>query len=135
MMTTGDVLSLKKPYHRNAYEFVFDALRYTQDMLDRDRLIDGMTGDSAHISGTELLEGIRLLALERYGLLTQTVFRNWGVRSTEDFGRIVFDLIERGEMKKTERDQLSDFVEVFHFKDAFDTNYVLDLSEAFKSHR
>lgn len=128
MATSGDVLSAKK-YHRNAYEFIFDALRYTQETLDR-----GMAAEeeSAHISGKELLEGVRLLAQEKYGLLAQTVFRSWGVESTGDFGRIVFELVERGEMRKTERDQLADFVGVYDFHEAFDQNYTIDVRNAFK---
>ena len=88
--------------------------------------------ESAHISGKELLEGVRLLAQEKYGLLAQTVFRSWGVESTGDFGRIVFELVERGEMRKTERDQLADFVDVYDFHEAFDQNYTIDVRNAFK---
>ncbi|MCA8987561.1 MAG: hypothetical protein KDA78_07970 [Planctomycetaceae bacterium] len=135
MAAATDVMSNRKPYHHNAYEFVFDALRYTQDMLDRGRLQEGMSEESAHISGGELLEGIRLMALERYGLMTQSVFASWGVNTTEDFGKIVFDLIERGEMKKTERDSLSDFCNVYDFQEAFNRDYLIDVSEAFKGNR
>jgi len=129
MATSGDVLSANKKYHRNAYEFVFDALRYTQETLDRGL---AMEEESAHISGPELLEGIRLLAQEKYGLLAQTVFRSWNVETTGDFGRIVFELVERGEMRKTERDQLSDFMDVYDFHEAFDQNYAIDVRNAFK---
>jgi len=135
MATMDPAVKTRKPYHRNAYEFVFDSLRYTQEMLNRGHVVDEMSEDSAHISGRELLEGVRLLALERFGLLSQMVFRSWGIKSTEDFGRIVFELVERGEMKKTERDSISDFVEVYDFEEAFDDNYVIDLREAFKVDR
>ena|SRR6056297_3060618 len=135
MGTTGDTLSTRKSYHRDAYEFVFDALRYTQELLDRDCKIEGLSEESAHISGKELLEGVRLLALERFGLMTSTVFKSWGITSTDDFGQIVFDLIERGEMKKTERDQLNDFANVYDFHEAFQDNYVINLNEAFNSGR
>ncbi|MBL4883150.1 MAG: hypothetical protein JKY95_01270 [Planctomycetaceae bacterium] len=132
MAASSNVLNEKKKYHRNAYEFLFEALRYTQETLDRGVVVEGVNEDSAHISGKELLEGVRLLAIEKFGLLTQTVFRYWGVDSTEDFGRIVFDLIERGEMRKTERDQLCDFVDIYDFQKAFDEDYEIDIREAFK---
>ena len=61
--------------------------------------------ESAHITGQELVEGIRDLALQQFGLLTRTVFERWGLRTTEDFGRIVFELIEDGRMRKTDRDR------------------------------
>ena len=133
MTVSGNVLHKKKQYHRNAYEFLFEALRFTQETLNRGMLSEGGDEDSAHITGAELLDGIRRLALERYGLLTQTVFRHWGIEKTEDFGRIVFDLIEKGEMRKTERDQLCDFVDVYDFKKAFDDDYEIDVTEAFKT--
>ena len=132
MTVSGDVLHDKKRYHRNAYEFLFEALRFTQETLDRGVVMEGVDEESAHISGKELLEGVRQLAIEKYGLLTQTVFQYWGVDSTEDFGRIVFDLIERGEMRKTERDQIDDFIDIYDFHKAFDEDYEIDTREAFK---
>lgn len=129
MTMSSNVLSTSKRYHRNAYEFVFDALRYTQETLDRGTIVEE---EAAHISGQELLQGIRMLGQEKYGLLAQIVFRHWGVTSTEDFGRIVFELIERGEMRKTERDQLADFVHVYEFHEAFDENYTINVRDAFK---
>ncbi len=132
MTVSGNVLHKKKRYHRNAYEFLFEALRFTQETLNRGMVLEGVDEDSAHISGKELLDGIRQLALDKYGLLAQSVFRYWGVENTEDFGRIVFDLVERGEMRKTERDQLSDFVELYDFHKTFNEDYEIDISEAFK---
>jgi len=131
MTLSGNVLHEKKRYHRNAYEFLFEALRFTQEVLDRGVVMEGVDEESAHISGEELLEGVRQLALEKFGLMTQTVFRYWGIDSTEDFGRIVFDLVERGEMRKTERDQLSDFVNIYDFHKAFDEDYEIDVRDAF----
>lgn len=130
MATTGNVLSVKTKYHRNAFEFIFDALRYTQETLDR-----GLASEeeSAHITGKELLEGVRSLAQEKYGLLAMTVFHHWGIHTTEDFGKIVFELIERGEMRKTERDQLADFMDVYDFQEAFDDGYKIDTRNAFKN--
>ena len=63
--------------------------------------------------------------------MTRTVFRHWGVRSTDDFGNIVFELIERGEMSKTDRDQLSDFLDVYDFEDVFDRDYRVEVNRAF----
>ncbi len=84
-----------------------------------------------HISGPELLEGIREYALEEFGLMARTVFHCWSIHTTEDFGRIVFDLIERGEMSKTDGDQLSDFSDVYDFEEALDNQYRINVSRAF----
>jgi uncharacterized repeat protein (TIGR04138 family) len=132
MSTTGRTLLLRERYHPRAYDFVFRALRHSQETLDRG--VDGLTSetDDAHISGQELLDGIRRLALSEFGLLTTTVFRHWGVNSTDDFGRIVFEMIECGKMKKTDRDQLSDFFGVYDFEDVFDREYCFDTRNAFR---
>jgi uncharacterized repeat protein (TIGR04138 family) len=130
MSTTSKTLSTRLRYHQNAYDFVFSALRYTQEKLGR-TVAFGPEDEDAHITGPELLEGLRRLALKQFGLMTRTVFRHWGIHSTDDFGRIVFELVERGEMRKTERDQLQDFFEVYAFEDVFDRCYQPDLSKAF----
>ncbi|MEZ6059747.1 MAG: hypothetical protein R3C19_05240 [Planctomycetaceae bacterium] len=118
-----------RSYHANAYQFVFAGLRYAQEHLGRDRT-DCQTG---HVSGRELLEGVRALGLQHYGLMASSVFANWGVHCTEDFGRIVFELIEAGEMRKTDDDQLSDFVDVFDFRTTFLEHYDIDTSTALKA--
>lgn len=118
-------------YHPQAYQFVFAALRYTQQRLGRIGSHSERERD-AHITGQELLEGIRDLGLEQFGLLTAKVFRHWGVRTTADFGRIVFELIERGEMRKTDRDQLEDFFDVYDFDQALDQHYTIDTRRAFR---
>lgn len=119
-------------YHANAYQFVFAGLRYTQQQLGR-AMESGSSDEDAHISGPELLYGICDLAIEKFGLLTLSVFHSWGVHSTDDFGRIVFELIERGEMRKTDRDQLADFFDIYDFEEVFDRDYRIDTSKAFRA--
>jgi uncharacterized repeat protein (TIGR04138 family) len=118
-------------YHRNAYHFVFSALQFTQEKLNR-TAAHVLHEEDAHISGQELCSGLRELALQKFGLLTRTVLRHWGITSTDDVGRIVFELIERGEMRKTENDSLDDFAELYDFDQAFDGGYRVDLSKAFR---
>jgi uncharacterized repeat protein (TIGR04138 family) len=84
-----------------------------------------------HISGAELLEGIRRLALQQFGLMTITVFQQWGIENTEDFGRLVFELIERGEMKKNESDSITDFCGIYSFEEEFDRKYRIPIHRAF----
>jgi len=117
-------------FHPNAYRFIFASLRFTQQRLNR-VMIGEHDEQEAHISGRELLEGIREHAIQEFGLMARTVFRQWGIHSTVDFGKVVFDLVERGEMRKTERDHLSDFVDVFDFEVAFDRDYKIETSKAF----
>ena len=126
-MKTVRNTSFRYSYHPHAYSFVFSALRHAQESLGRDRA-DHNTG---HVSGRELLEGIRDFAKQNYGLMTMSVFSEWGVSSTEDFGKIVFELIESGEMRKTDDDQLEDFVDVYDFRKAFVEEYEIDTTRAF----
>ena len=130
MTTTSEPAKPRSRYHQESFQFVFAALHRAQQLLDRFPP-EGAKDDEAHISGPELLGGIRDLAVSQFGLMTNTVFRHWGIRSTADFGHIVFELIERGEMRKTEHDQLSDFLGVYDFEDAFDRDYRIETSHAF----
>lgn len=86
-------------YHPNAYQFVLEALRYTQFLYKKNR----------HVTGQELLSGIARYARNRYGDLAFTVFMEWGVTTPRDFGNIVFNLVELGEIKKTDEDRIEDF--------------------------
>lgn len=118
-------------FHQDAYRFVFDALQFSQEKLKRPRPQDP-DDPHAHITGQELCAGIRELAIKRFGMLARTVFSHWGVTTTADFGRIVFELIDRGEMRKTDRDSIDDFVDIYDFDDAFDRGYAIDTSPAFR---
>ncbi len=118
-------------YHQNAYRFLFSALRHVQDERHDDLGIEP-SDDDAHVTGQELLEGVRELALQEFGCLATTVFRRWGVTCTEDFGKMVFEMVERGEMRKTEQDCIEDFIDVYDFETALDQKYRIDASRAFK---
>lgn len=135
MSTTSRAASLGLKFHPDAYRFVDAALRHTQRNLGRisESVEEEPTEDIAHISGSELLDGIRELATKEFGMMALAVFHHWGVFSTDDFGRIVFDFIERGAMRKTDRDQMSDFYEVYDFEQVFDREYDIDLTHVFQS--
>jgi len=96
-------------YHINAYRFVYEALDYTVKQLEKKR----------HISGRELLEGIKNLALEQFGALAIMVFDVWGVRKTSDFGNIVFNLVEAQMMSRSDEDSREDFDDVYEFRQVF----------------
>lgn len=71
------------------------------------------------VTGRELCEGLRDLATQRYGLLARTVLRKWGILRTEDFGAIVYTLIDRGDLRASEHDSIDDFRAVYAFEEAF----------------
>jgi uncharacterized repeat protein (TIGR04138 family) len=101
-------------YTFEAYEFVFAALSHTQQLLGRAPRTERAVADAeCHVSGRELVEGIRHLALREFGLMARVVFKLWGVNCTGDFGEIVFNLVQENLMSKTDQDALEDFRDVY----------------------
>ena len=101
-------------YQRDAYVFLRDALDYTTKQQKKTK------GASVrHVAGPELLEGVRQYALKEFGPMVVTVLSYWGIRSCEDVGHMVFNLIGAGIFGKTEEDSIDDFKNVFDFQEAF----------------
>jgi len=100
-------------YHERAYLFVLAALEYAQGRLPARR----------HLSGGELAWACRDFALEQFGLLAPTVLAHWGVAATQDFGRIVFMLIDVGLLARQDSDRIEDFDQVYDFAEAFGSGY------------
>jgi uncharacterized repeat protein (TIGR04138 family) len=109
----GQLRDRNPRFHGKAYLFLLSALHSVMESLDRPR----------HISGAELADGVRRLALARFGPLARTVLEHWGIRSTEDLGEIVFALVDCGILMKQDEDTLDDFRGVFDFEEAFERNY------------
>jgi uncharacterized repeat protein (TIGR04138 family) len=105
------------PYPIEAFNFVRDGLNYTVDRVHQEPC--PVPPDSRHISGRQLSMGLRDYAIERFGMLAPEVLSYWHIRRTEDFGRIVFAMIDLGLMSKTEDDTLEDFRGVYDFEEAF----------------
>lgn len=102
-------------YHKDAYYFIREALDYTQQKLSKEAGGD----EPRHISGQELTDGLRKYALNNYGPMTKMVLNEWGINATEDFGEIVFNLVENNLLAKTENDSREDFANGFDFDEAF----------------
>jgi len=101
-------------YHRDAYLFVREALDHTQKTIAKDP-----RGRIRHVSGQELLAGIRDYALQQFGPMAKTVLEEWGVKTCEDFGEIVFNMIEVEWLAKTAKDSRADFAGGYSFEEAF----------------
>jgi uncharacterized repeat protein (TIGR04138 family) len=107
------ILQRDRRFSRDAYEFVRESLDYTRVWMDR----------KGHVSGQELLEGIRRYALDQFGPMAKTVLNMWGIKSCEDVGSIVFNLIEQKVFSKTAEDSMEDFRRGYDFEEAFDKPY------------
>jgi uncharacterized repeat protein (TIGR04138 family) len=128
----ADVARRDPRYAYEAYEFVFEALKYTQMLLNRvpRQAVGEEPGPQHHVHGRELLDGIRQYALRQYGLMARTVFRMWGVRRTDDFGEIIFNLVDARLMSKTDEDRREDFHAAYDFDQALVDGYEIKLDEA-----
>jgi uncharacterized repeat protein (TIGR04138 family) len=108
------ILAKNSSYTREAYLFVREALDFTQKLIGKES-----RGTIRHVSGQELLNGIRQFALQQFGPMAMTVFEEWGVKNCCDFGEIVFSMVEIGLLAKTEKDSRDDFQNGYDFTDAF----------------
>lgn len=109
-----DQLQERNPrFHARSYLFVLQALHSVIQSLEEPR----------HITGRELTEGVRELALGRYGPMARTVLEHWGIHATEDVGHVVFAMVEQGILTKQDEDQPEDFENVFDFEEAFESDY------------
>ncbi len=99
-------------YHPHAYEFVRDALHVAVKHFREGR-------EDSHVSGQEVLEGVRLHALEEYGPLALTILNEWGIQRGEDVGCIVYNLIETKYFGKNDGDSIEDFAGGYDFETAF----------------
>jgi uncharacterized repeat protein (TIGR04138 family) len=104
-----NILARDPRYAAEAYVFVRAGLDFTVRRLEKPR----------HVSGQELLDGIREFALAEFGPMTRTVLKGWGIQRTEDVGEIVFNMVETGLLGKTEKDSRADFSGGYDFDEAF----------------
>ena len=121
----------RKPPHfaYEAYEFVSEAVSFTQKRLGRASDRDEDEDADHHVSGAELLRGVCDLAVTSFGMMAPVVFKQWNVRTTDDVGRIVFDLIDVGCLSKSDRDTPEDFHDLFDLRQALAEGFELTLDE------
>ncbi|MBF0533082.1 MAG: hypothetical protein HQL23_08330 [Candidatus Omnitrophica bacterium] len=109
-----ETIQIKDPrYKQEAYEFMMEALTFTQKRIQAHR----------HVTGEELLDGAKDLVIRKFGPLAMTVLQHWGVKNTEDFGHLVFNLVENKILSKTEQDSIESFRNRYDFEDVFRRGY------------
>lgn len=139
------LLQEDRRYKLDAYLFILEALSYAHDQMGMgeepptEDLEPGLGEQSSkpiaksgrirkkrverHLSGQQLSEAARNYALEQYGYMARTVLGSWGIKKTADFGEIVFNMIEIGQMRKTRKDKREDFHDAYDFAQAFTNDY------------
>jgi uncharacterized repeat protein (TIGR04138 family) len=110
----ANILARDPRYRLEAYAFVREALDHTQQMMGRPP-----PNEIRHVTGRQLLEGARHYALTQYGPMALLVLEEWGIRSCEDIGEIVFNMVEANLLAKTDEDSRDDFKGAYDFQEAF----------------
>lgn len=105
-----NIIRERPEYKDDAYFFVLEALDFTMKKCKRE----------GHVCGQELLGGIKELALTKFGPMARSVFEFWGIRKTNDFGQIVFALVDSGLLGRQPQDSMDDFNNVYDFEEVFD---------------
>jgi uncharacterized repeat protein (TIGR04138 family) len=109
-----DICKKDTRYNPDAYFFLVEALDVTVKDIRKQQ-----PDHERHVTGKELLDGIKEYALDEFGPMAFTVFSEWGVHATEDFGELVFNLVEAGRLGTTENDSRADFKDRYSFEEAF----------------
>jgi uncharacterized repeat protein (TIGR04138 family) len=119
-LSLEDIVDADGRYSVEAFEFVRDGLSYVVQKIHGDgHEVSEAEAQDRHVTGQQLSLGLRDYALMRYGPLAQAVLRHMGIQRSNDFGNIVYLMIDTGYMRKTEEDDLHDFDDVFEFAQAF----------------
>lgn len=106
-------------YSPEAFRFLFESLNHAVRVAGKEEA----QGPEKHVSGQQVLEGMRLNALEMFGPLAAQVWRSWGVHTSMDWGHIVFLLVEHEMLNRQETDTIDDFAQGFDFDEAFVASY------------
>lgn len=120
-----EVIRMDGRYPPAAFAFLHEGLGHAAKMVYGEARAAGQQ----HVTGQQLCQALRDLAIERYGQLAQAVLRHWNVRETIDFGNMVYLLIDHKFMRKTDEDSLEDFRDVFDFTEAFRLKDDFELKE------
>ncbi len=118
-MSTSPLCQAGKRYPPQAFEFIRQGLSHAVSQVHGQIDPASELDESAHITGPQLCMGLRDYAIQRYGSLARMVLTTWGVQSTDDFGCLVFAMIDAGLLRKSDQDQIEHFHSVFDFAEAF----------------
>ena len=123
-------IASRTPYPPDAFAFVREGLHLAAVRVHgpEPEMANPALLGKRHVTGRQLCEALRELAICRWGFLAKLVLSNWNIHSTLDFGRIVYAMIENEFMQKTEGDSLDDFRDVFDFAQAFSPENCLRLN-------
>jgi uncharacterized repeat protein (TIGR04138 family) len=126
--TVEDVVASLGCYSVEAFYFIQQGIQIATEQIHGPQGPASRPG-TRHVTGRQLCETLREFAIERWGLMASVVLRSWGLKSTNDFGRLVFAFVDAGYWQKTPADSVDDFDSVYNFREAFDQRYRITLPE------
>jgi uncharacterized repeat protein (TIGR04138 family) len=126
--TVEDVVASLGCYCVEAYDFIQQGIHVASEKVHGQAKADSPQG-TRHVSGRQLCETLRDIAIARWGLMASVVLRSWGLKSTNDFGRLVFAFVDAGYWQKTPSDTIEDFNSVYNFREVFDQRFQIKLPE------
>ena len=104
--TFDDIVAKDDRYDGRAYALLMDVVHYL-----------GMEGN--HMSAQDIMDEFKETALDQFGPLTYRVLTEWGLKSCEDLGEMMFNLAEFHRVKRDENDTPEGFVGGYDFREAF----------------
>ena len=119
-------------YAYEAYELIFAVLEHTQKTLGRGVAEPTRENEAAakHVAGAELVRGACDLAKNEFGRMARVVFQMWGINATgDDFGSIVFNLIDANLLTKTDADSQEDFRNLFNLDEMLKNGFEICLED------
>ncbi len=97
-------------YGPGALKFVYEGLVY----MKKEGIVE-----PRHVDGQSLCEALRQLALKKWGRLAMLVLNSWSVKTTRDFGEIVYLMVENEWISAQPADSIDDFNGIYDFKTVF----------------
>lgn len=133
-----EIIKEDSRYKLEAYYFVWDAMKFAYDNLIlgscpknescnsdyENEELDEPENVPKHLTGEELCNALRIYSLHMFGFMAKTVLAQWGVKKTDDFGSIVYNMVRHGNMRVTEKDKPDDFNNLYDFQTAFCDEFV-----------
>jgi uncharacterized repeat protein (TIGR04138 family) len=126
--TVEDVVTALGDYRVDAYYFIQEGIHIASERVHGPAGPESKQG-ARHVSGRQLCETLRDVAIDRWGMMAGVVLRSWGLKTTNDFGRLVFAFVDAGHWQKTPHDSVDDFNSVYSFREAFDGRFQIKLGE------
>lgn len=126
--TIEDVVATLEGITVDAYFFIQQGVHLASEQVHGPQPENAEAG-TRHVTGRQLCETLRNLAIQRWGLMASVVLRSWGLRSTRDIGRLVFAFVDAGIWQKTPTDSIEDFNAVYSFREAFEQQYRIEIPE------